>query len=410
MADVGLVDLDTWAGGVPYESFDTLREAGPVQLHANSAGRDFWAVTGHAELVEASRDTARFLCTLNNSASDQFPVDGELDEVGRAMTDQMHQMMHMMNGTEHTRLRGLVSRAFTSRVIARLEDSTRELARTTIARVADKDEFDFVHEVSAELPLAVICDLMGIPDADKPLIFELTNRMMGPSDPEYSASVDDARSAVSELYAYAAELAVERRKKPGSDLTSLLLQAEVDGEKLADAEYLAFFQLLSAAGNETTRNLISHGMLALINHPDQRAELRQDRALIPRAVEEMLRWGTPVIHFARDAARDTVLGGQEIAAGDKIVLWYTAANRDPAVFPDPHRFDIRRDPNPHVAFGGGGPHFCLGASLARMEARLMFEELFTLLPDLELAGEVSVMRSNMFHSIKHLPVRRERGR
>ncbi|MFC8097762.1 cytochrome P450 [Streptomyces sp. NPDC057363] len=405
MADVGLVDLDTWAGGVPYDAFDTLRDAGPVQRHANSAGRDFWAVTGHAELVEASRDTARFLCTLNNSASDQYPVGAEPDEIGRAMMNQMH----MMNGTDHTRLRGLVSRAFTSRVIARLEDSTRELARSIVARVADKDEFDFVHEISAELPLSVICDLMGIPDADKPLIFELTNRMMGPGDPEYSASVEDARSAVSELYAYAAELAVERRKKPGSDLTSLLLQAELDGEKLTDAEYLAFFQLLSAAGNETTRNLISHGMLALIEHPDQRAELREDRSLIPRAVEEMLRWGTPVIHFARDAAQDTVLGGQQIAAGDKIVLWYIAANRDPAVFRDPYRFDIKRDPNPHVAFGGGGPHFCLGASLARMEARVMFEELFTLLPDLELAGQASLMRSNMFHSIKHLPVRHETG-
>jgi cholest-4-en-3-one 26-monooxygenase len=403
MRDVGLLDIDRWQHGVPFEALEILRHDGPVQRQANPEGRDFWAVTGHAEVVEASRSPARFASTPNNSirehAGASAAAAAEQDD------DTAQHMMHMMNGRAHTRLRGLVSKAFTSRVVAQLEQSTREVTTAIIAKVREADEFDFVKDISAELPLTVICDLMGIPAADRKLIFDWTNRMMGLDDPEYAAGVEDAMVAAGELYAYASELALDRRKNPGTDLTSLLLQAEVDGEKLTDKEYLAFFQLLSAAGNETTRNLISHGMLALIEYPAQRAMLRGDHGLIPRAVEEMLRWGTPVLHFARDVTEDTVLGGQEIARGDKVVLWYIAANRDAAVFADPFRFDIQRSPNPHVSFGGGGPHFCLGASLARLEARVMFEELFNQLPDLELAGKVDRMRSNMFNGIKHMPVR-----
>jgi cholest-4-en-3-one 26-monooxygenase len=395
--DVGLLDLDIWQQSVPYAVFDELRGGGPVQQHPNTFGRDFWSITGHAELVEASRDGSRFAATANNSIADMFPV-------GYAPDTASSQMMHMLNGRSHTRLRGLVSKAFTSRVIAQLEEDTRSVAKLIISHVADKDEFDFVDEVSAALPLAVICNLMGIPESDRPLIFNWTNRMMGGEDPEYGGGADDMRSAAQELYDYSMALASERRKDPRNDLTSLLLQAEIDGDHLSDAEYQAFFQLLSAAGNETTRNLISHGMVALIENPDQRALLRADFSLIPNAIEEMLRWGTPVLHFARDVIQDTELGGAQLHAGDKVVLWYVAANRDPQVFADPYRFDITRSPNPHTSFGGGGPHFCLGASLARMEARVMFEELFTQLPDLEFAGDIARMRSNMFHGLKHIPV------
>jgi cholest-4-en-3-one 26-monooxygenase len=398
MRDAGLLDLDTWQRSVPFDVLDELRASGPVQQHPNNLGRDFWAITGHAEVVEASRDNARFAATANNSIADTYPV-------GYTPETASQQMMHMLNGHAHTRLRGLVSKAFTRRVITDLEAATRNLAKTIVSRVVDRDEFDFVDEVSAALPLAVICNLMGIPEADRPLIFDWTNRMMGGDDPEYGGGADDMTLAAQELYDYSMALAAERRKNPGTDLTSLLLQAEIDGDHLSDAEFQAFFQLLSAAGNETTRNLISHGMVALMGNPDQQAMLQADFSLIPRAIEEMLRWGSPVLNFARDVVADTELGGVRLRAGDKVVLWYIAANRDPLVFEDPHRFDITRSPNPHTSFGGGGPHFCLGANLARMEARVMFEELFTHLPDLELAGEISRMRSNMFHGLKHIPVR-----
>jgi cholest-4-en-3-one 26-monooxygenase len=398
MRDVGLLDLDRWRQTVPFEAFDELRSNGPVQKHPNPDGRDFWSITGHAELTEASRDGSRFAATANNSIPDHYPV-------GYVAEDASSQMMHMLNGRSHTRLRGLVSKAFTSRVIAQLEVDTRSMAKALIAEAAEKGEFDFVDDISAALPLAVICNLMGIPESDRPLIFDWTNRMMGGQDAEYSNGLDDVRLAAQEMYDYAMALAAKRRENPGSDLTSLLLQAEINGDRLTDAEYQGFFQLLSAAGNETTRNLISHGTVALIQHPEQRAALQADFSLIPQAIEEMLRWGTPVHHFARDVLQDTELGGAQLAAGDKVVLWYIAANRDPQVFDDPYRFDISRDPNPHTSFGGGGPHFCLGASLARMETRVLFEELFTALPDLEFAGEVARMRSNMFNGLKHIPVR-----
>lgn len=397
MRDVGLLDLDRWQSGVPYEVFDELRTSGTVHRHPNPAGRPFWSVIGHAEVAEASRDGSRFAASANNSTTDTYPLDYEPQNAGQ-------RMMHMLNGRAHTRLRGIVSRAFTSRVIANLEATTRETARRLLTHAVEKGQFDFVSDVSAPLPLSVICDLMGIPEADRPLIFEWTNRMMGSDDPEYGGGADDVIKAAQELYAYAGELAVERRKNPGTDLTSLLLQAEVDGERLSDAEYLGFFQLLAAAGNETTRNLISHGVVALIDNPEQYARLRGDLDLLPQAIEEMLRWATPVLHFARDVVQDTELGGVRLAAGDKVVLWYIAANRDASVFADPYHFDIERDPNPHASFGGGGPHFCLGASLARMEARVLFQELFAIAPALELTGDVARMRSNMFHGIKHVPV------
>lgn len=398
-SDLGLLDLDRWAVGVPYDLFDSMRSESPVLRHPNPDGRDFWSVTGHAEVVHASRDSAHFHATANNSTRDQFDMSQQGDSASSLM-------MHMLNGRAHTRLRGIVSRAFTPRVVSQLEESTRSLARSLVTDAAALGEFDFAHEVSAELPLTVICDLMGIPEPDRPLIYDWTNRMMGGDDPEYAlAGIDDITQAATEMYEYAMGLAVERRKNPGTDLTSLLLEAEVDGERLSDAEYQAFFQILSAAGNETTRNTISHGLVALLENPDQMRAVRDDRSLLPGAIEEMLRWASPVMHFARDVAEDTELGGQHVSTGDKVVLWYIAANRDPAVFTDPYRFDITRDPNPHTSFGGGGPHFCLGASLARMEVRVLFEELFDAIPTIELNGEVSRMRSHMFHGLKHVPVR-----
>jgi cholest-4-en-3-one 26-monooxygenase len=287
--------------------------------------------------------------------------------------------------------------------VARLEPHIREIAANIIDAVAPKGRCDFVTDIAAELPLQVIAEMMGVPVADRQALFNWSNRLIGQDDPEYGITADDAKRASLEVYMYANQLAVERRKQPGDDLISVLLNAEVDGERLTEMEFNVFFMLLMVAGNETTRNLISGGMLSLIQHPDQWACLRRDTSLISTAVDEMLRWVSPVMSFRRTATRDTEIRGQKIREGDKLLMFYGAANRDEEIFPDADRFDVGRTPNDHLAFGIG-EHFCLGASLARLEIRVMFEELLRRLPDIELAGPVARLRSNFINGIKHMPV------
>jgi cholest-4-en-3-one 26-monooxygenase len=282
-----------------------------------------------------------------------------------------------------------------------MRDRTREI----LDRVAERGECDFVVDVAAELPLQVIADLMGVPQEDRHKLFDWSNRMVGGNDPEYGLTEEDNAVASMELYAYAAELANQKRANPSDDLISVLSQAEVDGERLSGLEIDLFFLLLSVAGNETTRNLISHGLVALLEHPDQLAKLRVNPDLMGSTIEEMLRWASPVMQFRRTAMVDHELGGQPIKDGDKIVFWHISANRDETKFADPFTFDIARSPNEHVAFGGGGPHFCLGANLARMEIRVMFEELLVRFPEMEITGEVSRLRSNFINGIKHIPLR-----
>ena len=273
-----------------------------------------------------------------------------------------------------------------------------------IDNVSEKGECDFVTDLAAELPLQVIAEIMGVPQEDRHLVFDWSNRMVGADDLEYSSSPEQAFEASAELYAYANQLAAKKRANPDDDIISVLLQSEVEGDRLSELEFDLFFLLLTVAGNETTRNLIAHAQLALMDHPDQRAKLLADPSLVPQAVEEMLRWGTPVMHFRRTAQRDTEIRGQRIAEGDKVVIWYISANRDEDVFDDPYRFDVVRAPNEHVAFGGGGPHFCLGANLAKLEIGVMFEELLRRLPDMQLSGPVQRLRSNFINGIKHAPV------
>ena len=263
---------------------------------------------------------------------------------------------------------------------------------------------DFVEQISAELPLQVIAELMGIPKEDRHLVFDWSNRMIGADDPEYQVSAEVAGQAAMELYAYADQLCEQKRLDPHTDLFSVLTQAELDGDSLSQLELDLFFLLLSVAGNETTRNLISGAMVAFFDNPDQWARLRDDRSLLDSAVEEMLRYVTPVMHFRRQAASDVVLGDQKIAEGDKVVFWHISANRDETVFADPDRFDIGRTPNNHMAFGGGGPHFCLGANLARMEIRVMFDRLLDRMPDIRQDGDVQRLRSNFINGVKHIPV------
>jgi cholest-4-en-3-one 26-monooxygenase len=396
LREIDLCDRDAYVAGVPHEAFTRLRAEAPVHWHDEADGPGFWSVHRYADVVKVNRDNLTFSSARRGALIHELDADS---------LEQQRLMMLNMDPPMHTRYRKLVNRGFTPRMLGMLEERIRQQAIGIVEGVAEKGSCDFVTEVAAELPLQVIAEIMGVPHEDRHMVFDWSNRMIGAEDPEYQAKEREAAFAASmELYAYANSLAAERRAHPGDDIISVLLQSEVDGERLSELEFDLFFLLLAVAGNETTRNLISHAMLALIEHPDERQLLLEDPSLLPGAVEEMLRWGTPVMHFRRTATTDTEVGGQPVAEGDKVVIWYISANRDEAVFDDPYRFDVRRTPNEHVAFGGGGPHFCLGANLARMEIRLMFQELLPRLADMELAGPVERLRSNFINGIKHMPV------
>jgi len=285
-----------------------------------------------------------------------------------------------------------------------LEASIHRSTDAIIDEVVENGSADFVTEVSAELPLRVIAELLGVPGDDRHRMFEWSNRMVGNEDPEYQQQAEMAMTAALELYAYAAELFGKKRVEPHQDLMSVLTNVEVEGENLSELELELFFLLLTVAGNETTRNLMSGAMHAFFQHPEQWQRLLDDRSLLPTAVEEMLRFVSPVMNFRRTAMCDVTLSGTDIAAGDKIVFFHASANRDEDVFTEPDTYDVGRDPNPHLAFGGGGPHFCLGANLARMEIRVMFEHLLDRLPDIHQNGEVQRLQSQFINGVKHLPV------
>jgi cytochrome P450 len=312
-------------------------------------------------------------------------------------------------------MRRLVNKGFTPRAVNAMEPQIRAIANSILDRIADKGSCDFVLEVASQLPLAVICGMMGLEEQHWPLMFELTNAVLGSGDPEYQTSVaeqergsrDAARQTsmqgFARMYGFFREVLERRRHEPAGDMVSLLLEAEVDGEKLSEADILQFCFLLIVAGNETTRNAISGGLQVLCEWPEERARLQADPSLIDSAVEEILRWTSPLHHMAREATADVEIRGRRIRAGEKVLMWYPSANRDEEVFEDPYRFDITRDPNEHLAFGIG-EHFCLGAGFARKEIKVMFEELFRRFPDIQTAGPPERLRSNFINGIKHLPV------
>jgi len=304
----------------------------------------------------------------------------------------------------HTRYRRLVNKGFTPRMVRDLEESIHRSTDAIIDQVIETGEADFVTQLSAELPLQVIAELLGVPQVDRHRMFDWSNRMVGSEDPEYQLQAEMALNAAMELYAYAAELFGQKRIDPHADLMSVLTAVEVDGERLSELELELFFLLLTVAGNETTRNLMSGAMHAFFENPEQWQRLLDDRSLLPGAVEEMLRYASPVMNFRRTAVVDTELSGTKIAAGDKVVFFHASANRDEDIFENPDTFDITRDPNPHIAFGGGGPHFCLGANLARMEIRVMFEHLLDRMPDIHRNGETQRLQSRFINGVKHLPV------
>jgi cholest-4-en-3-one 26-monooxygenase len=395
-ADINLTDSRPFADAVPHEWFAFLRKNAPVWWQEEEDGPGFWAVTSHADCTTVNRDYEHF------SSHKKATYIWELPEEELA---QQQFVMLNMDPPLHTRYRRLVNKGFTPRMVNQLHDRIHAATDGIIDSVIEKGTADFVTDIAAELPLIVIAELLGVPEEDRHRMFDWSNRMIGNEDPEYQQSAGEvALQASMELYAYASELFGAKRADPKDDLMSVLTDVEIEGEKLSDFELEMFFLLLTVAGNETTRNLISGGMAAFFEHPDQWELLRNDRSLLPSAVEEMLRYVTPVMNFRRQTTREFELGGQVIAEDSKVVFFHISANRDEAVFDHPQQFDITRNPNPHLAFGAGGPHFCLGANLARMEIRVMFEHILDRLPDLQLDGKVERLQSQFISGVKHIPV------
>jgi cholest-4-en-3-one 26-monooxygenase len=394
--DINLLDSTAFIDGVPHQWFAFLRKNAPVWWQEEEAGPGFWAVTTHADATTVNRDYEHF------SSSKQATFLWDLDEDNLA---QQQMLMLNMDPPLHTRYRRLVNKGFTPRMVNQLHERINAAADDIIDAVIEKGSADFVTDIAAELPLVVIAELLGVPNEDRHRMFNWSNRMIGSEDPEYQTDDDSVpQQAAMELYAYAAELFATKRIDPHEDLMSVLTQVEVDGEQLNSMELELFFLLLTVAGNETTRNLISGGMAAFFDHPDQWQKLRDDRSLLPSATEEMLRFVSPVMNFRRQTTAAFDLGDQHIEEDTKVVFFHISANRDETVFDNPQTFDITRNPNPHMAFGAGGPHFCLGANLARMEIRVMFEHLLDRMPDIALDGEVQRLQSAFISGVKHIPV------
>jgi cholest-4-en-3-one 26-monooxygenase len=397
--EINLVDPDEYQrGGPPYDQFAWLRENDPVHWHAEGGGPGwpgFWAVTGHEDVVHVSRHPEIF------SSAQRLSLFGELPP---AQVEMQRLMMLNMDPPQHTRQRAFVNRGFTPRMIGRLEQHIAQICDALLAEVLPRGRADFVTQIAAPLPLWVICELVGAPVQDRDKIFELSNLLAGSADPEFQVAAGAQRSAAAELYAYGEGLAARRRAEPADDIVTQLLRPDENGEALTSDEFDLFFLLLTVAGNETTRNAAAGGMLAFFEHPDQWRRLLDDPGLIRPAAEEIIRWVSPVNLFRRTAVRDTELGGRAIAAGEKVVVFYASANRDERVFAGPAEFDIGRDPNPHVGFGGGGPHFCLGRHLAALELRVLLAAMIARLPGIRLAGQPGRLRSNFINGIKHMPV------
>ena len=407
--EIDLSDLEFWT--LPAEeregAFKTLREQRPVAffdepdpegLPPGFRGSGYYAVTRHADVLEASRQPEVF--SSAQGATNIFDMPPEFLEFFGSMIN--------LDDPRHARLRRIVSAGFTPKMLRQVEDSVQHVAAGIVDRVIDRGECDFVTEVAARLPLQIICDMMGIPASHYETIFEKSNIILSMGDPEYIPEGADIAATLlgagAELSQLVQDLGAHRRDHPTDDLTSALVNASVDGERLDPGELGSFFILLVVAGNETTRNAISHALHQLTEYPDQRAAWAADiDGVAPTAVEEIVRWASPVIWMRRTATRDTTLGGQPVEEGAKLLLFYSSANRDEAVFPDPFAFDLRRSPNDHVGFGGPGPHFCLGAHLARREITVMWRELLLRVPDIHATAEPDRLRSSFINGIKHLP-------
>src|SRR5579859_4539386 len=396
---IDLSDHDAFVDGVPHDWFALLRREDPVHWNDERGGRGFWAVTRYEDIRTVHRSAELFSSEIGGTSLED--LEPEHIEARKSMID--------MDPPRHDELRGLVNRRFTPRAVLTWEDQVRRVANDVLDLALPKGEFDFVHEISSEIPMQVFAEILGVPQSERREIIEIGDRLLGNADPEYAVDSDDdahrhlpfSSPAALDMFAFGRRLAEERRREPRDDIMTQLVQAG-----LTQREMDVYFVLLATAGNETTRHTITHGLVALLEHPDEMAKLREDPAGLGKtATEEILRWATPVHHFRRTVAVDTELGGRSLAAGDKVTTWFVSGNRDETVFEDPDRFDISRTPNPHMTFGPGGIHHCLGAHLAKLEIRITFEELLRRGVEIELTGPPERLRSNFFNGIKRLPVR-----
>ncbi|WP_419994577.1 cytochrome P450 [Streptomyces boninensis] len=394
-------DPDIYQQRVPLPEFAELRQTAPVwwcPQPRGSVGFDdegYWVVTRHADVKAVSTDAQTFSST-ENTAVIRFSEHIQRDEI-----EMQRLIMLNMDPPEHTRVRGIVQRGFTPRAIRSLEDALRGRATRIVAEAADRGSGDFVTEIAAELPLQAIAELIGVPQQDRGKLFDWSNKMLAYDDPELAITEEAGKEAAAEIIGYAMGLAAERTKCPAQDIVSKLVAAEHEGN-LSEDEFGFFVLMLAVAGNETTRNAITHGMHAFLTQPEQWELYKTQRPAT--AAEEIVRWGTPVTSFQRTATRDVELGGAQIKAGDRVGLFYASANHDPEVFDHPERFDITRDPNPHLGFGGGGPHYCLGKSLAILEIELIFNAIADAMPGIRLEGDPRRLRSAWINGVKEMQV------
>lgn len=407
LADIDLNNLDLFARGEQYEAWRVLRAQAPVFWQERVPGLGFWSVTRYDDALKVYHDPETY--SSESGISLQFTTIG-----ANASAEQagFGQMMIMTDPPRHGKIRSLINRRLTPRAVAVFEPQIRQITTDVIDAVIGNGECDFVVDVAAKLPTAVICEMMGIPRAYWDAMFTLGNQSIGTDDPEYQqgrSAVDTGMAAQAQVFSHFSKWISERRTNPRDDLISALIHGDVDGAKLTDLEVLFNCFLLIIGGQETTRNATSGGILALIENPAQRARLNREPSLLPVAMEEFLRWTSPVTHVMRVAKKDAELHGQKILKGQRVVIWNASANRDESVFAHPDVFDITRTPNDHLAFGHG-EHFCIGANLARLELRVMIEEVERRMPDLELSGPVERLRSNFVAGIKHMPVRFRPGR
>ncbi|MBF6447313.1 MULTISPECIES: cytochrome P450 [Nocardia] len=399
--DFDVTDPDMWARRVPVEELAELRRAAPIWWNAKSPGSDgfpddgFWVVTKHADVKEVSRRSDVF-SNAENTALPRYGVE---------LTPERMEMQRLVllnqDAPQHTRMRKLISKGFTPRAVNGLRAELSARAEAIVTAAAEAGAGDFVTQVACELPLQAIAELIGVPQADRMKIFRWSNEMIGYDDPEYAGV--DPLAASAELLAYAWQMAEARKSQPADDIVTELVHADVDGEALTSEEFGFFVILLAVAGNETTRNAITHGMIAFLENPDQWELFKSQRP--KTAVDEIVRWATPVSTFQRTALEDTELGGVPIRKGQRVLIVYRSANFDEEVFDAPYTFDITRDPNPHLAFGGTGAHFCIGANLARLEIDLIFNAVADHLPDIRKLGDPRRLRSGWLNGIKEFQVR-----
>jgi cytochrome P450 len=408
MKSITLANLDVFENGAPWSLFADLRRESPIHWNEEEKPNSgFFSVTRYHDIVKVLRDSDTFTSERFTNLEE---VDAEQEEARRSLLET--------DGTRHRALRRLLQGQFTPQAVAKYETFLRGLTATTLDNAFAKGEFDFVEEVAADFPIQVLAKLLDVPESDTGQLIDWGNRMIGFDDPEHAdVLINDPESekyrlvpfkspAALEVFAYGDELARQRKGKDGTDLVSVLVNSPMsDGIALTERDFHTNFLLLVVAGNETTRHTISHTMNNLINNPDQLALLQERPDLIPWAVEEFLRYASPVYHFRRTATKDVDFNGVEIKQGQKIVPWFASGNRDDSVFENPNKFDVTRNPNEHMAFGRGGPHMCLGNALARIELRVMFEDLVSRVDKVERVGEVDFLRSNFVHGIKRMPVK-----